>query len=95
MATGWGKSAISIIRISGPHAKQAFKLTKPFQTANYLPRQAYFRTFYDIFDPKTRALDQGILLFYQKPKSFTGEDLIELQIHGGFAVKEKMLNTLS
>jgi tRNA modification GTPase len=94
LATGWGKSAISIIRISGPHAKQALKLTKP-ETAIYLPRQAYFRTFYDIFDPKKRPIDQGILLFYQKPKSFTGEDLIELQIHGGLAVKDKMLDTLS
>jgi tRNA modification GTPase len=35
------------------------------------------------------------LLYYKKPKSFTGEDVIELQIHGGTAVKQRMLDTLS
>jgi tRNA modification GTPase len=74
LATGWGKSAIAVIRVSGPDATQALKLAGP--NPDFQPRQAYFRTFHDIFDNK--PIDQGILLVYKGPKSFTGEDLVEL-----------------
>jgi tRNA modification GTPase len=71
-------------------------LTQPVSPEGEIhPRQAYFRTFYNIFEPVPTPIDQGILLYYKKPKSFTGDDIIELQIHGGTAVKQRMLETLS
>ena len=40
-------------------------------------------------------IDSGLLLYFQKPKSFTGEDMLEFHIHGGLAVKSRMLTALS
>ena len=100
LATGWGKSAISIVRVSGPNAMQALSLTSATGLPKEIkPRHAYFRTFYDRFaeeeDGKVRTIDEGILLYFKRPNSFTGEDMIEFQIHGGMAVKSHLLRTLA
>ena len=54
-------------------------------------RKVYFKRFYDIFQEKGKIgmIDEGLL------KSYTGEEMIELQFHGGNAVKQKMLQCLS
>jgi len=39
-------------------------------------------------------IDQCLVLFFKAPNSYTGEDMIEFQIHGGNAVKSKLLNVL-
>ena len=77
-ATGRVKSGISVIRVSGPHslhiAQQITKKVKPFK-----PRSASFCSFYkDSGD----IIDSGIVLYFKGPFSFTGEDIIEFQIHG-------------
>lgn len=55
-------------------------------------RYAYLKKLYD---PKTNELiDKGLLLWFPGPKSFTGEDSCEFQIHGGPAIIAKMLDTL-
>ncbi|KAI7869140.1 tRNA modification GTPase TrmE [Spinellus fusiger] len=58
----------------------------------FQPRQAYFRR---IQHPQTKEiLDRGIVLWFPGPHSFTGEDSVELQIHGGNAVVSSVLNAL-
>ena len=95
LSTGWGKSAISVIRVSGPNACDALSLTQS-KTKQIEPRIAHYRTFYEINNSQPpQPIDRGLLLFFQRPKSFTGEDMLEFHIHGGLAVKSRLLNTLS
>ena len=60
-------------------------------------RKVYFKRFYDIFQEKGKIgmIDEGLLIYFQEPKSYTGEEMIEFQFHGGNAVKQKMLQCLS
>jgi tRNA modification GTPase len=82
-ATAPGRSAIAIIRLSGPDAISiARRLWHPLApTANLTPRRLHLGT---IRDPATgAALDQALLTIMPAPRSFTAEDVAELQCHGG------------
>jgi len=72
LSTGWGKSAIAVVRISGPDSTSALSLLKAPNKINPLPilkqRRAYLRTLY--FDKK--PIDEGIVLFFKGPRSYTG-----------------------
>lgn len=90
LATSPGKSGVGIIRISGPRASHA--LSSLCGLASPAPRHAHFVSF---VSPKTKeTIDRGITLFFQSPNSFTGEDVVELQIHGSIAVIRELLETL-
>ncbi|SET68553.1 tRNA uridine-5-carboxymethylaminomethyl(34) synthesis GTPase MnmE [Thalassotalea agarivorans] len=84
-ATPPGRGGVGIIRISGPEAKTvAEKLlgkVPAVRKAEYLPFN----------DLSGQALDQGIALFFQAPNSFTGEDVLELQGHGGPVILDMLL----
>ncbi|MGI9478091.1 MAG: tRNA uridine-5-carboxymethylaminomethyl(34) synthesis GTPase MnmE [Hyphomicrobiaceae bacterium] len=85
-----GRAAIAVIRISGPAAGTALH-----QLAGRTPppRQAILAT---LSHPKTRqALDQALVLYFVGPASETGEDIVELQVHGGRAVVRAVLDALS
>ena len=87
-ATPIGRGGVGILRVSGPLATEVAKAVvgkelKP-RLANYLP-------FKDI-DGTT--LDQGIALFFKAPNSFTGEDVLELQGHGGQIVLDLLLKRI-
>ncbi|NEX17272.1 MAG: tRNA uridine-5-carboxymethylaminomethyl(34) synthesis GTPase MnmE [Halochromatium sp.] len=85
IATAPGTGAIGILRISGPAARRiGEQLIGPLPQA----RQAVLRQF---VDASGDAIDQGIVLWFPSPNSFTGEDLLELQGHGGSAVLDVLL----
>lgn len=87
-ATPPGYGGIGILRISGTLASviaQAVLYKLP------LPRYANYLKFYDV---DNSVLDQGIALFFQKPNSFTGEDILELQGHGGPIVLDLLLKRI-
>ncbi|KAI8340018.1 tRNA modification GTPase TrmE [Chlamydoabsidia padenii] len=91
LSTSPGKAGVAIIRISGPCAKQVVE-RMTLGAKDIHPRQAYFRR---IYHPSTRlVLDRGLVLWFQGPNSFTGEDIIELHIHGGNAVIQGVLDAL-
>ncbi|MBI4694195.1 MAG: tRNA uridine-5-carboxymethylaminomethyl(34) synthesis GTPase MnmE [Gammaproteobacteria bacterium] len=76
IATAPGASALGVVRISGPHAARiAGQLAGPLPKA----REAALRIFRDTAG---EALDQGLVLYFPGPASFTGEDVVELQGHG-------------
>ncbi|CCF55656.1 hypothetical protein KAFR_0A02180 [Kazachstania africana CBS 2517] len=91
------KSAISVIRISGSHAKYIYhKLTRC--SADPIPREAVLRKLYhpfEIINNKPLLLDSSLILFFQSPKSFTGEDILELHVHGGRAIVSSVLNAIN
>lgn len=88
IATPPGRSGVGIVRISGPAC-----LTLAIQLLQFTPnpRHAHYCPFYG---PEGQLLDQGIALFFPGPNSFTGEDVLELQGHGGFYVLDALLQTL-
>ncbi|EIW88465.1 tRNA modification GTPase TrmE [Alishewanella agri BL06] len=84
VATAPGRAGVGIIRISGPDCKTVAaailkRLPKP-RYAEYLP---FFAT--------DQVLDQGIALYFPGPNSFTGEDVLELQGHGGPVLLDMLL----
>ncbi|ORX45660.1 tRNA modification GTPase TrmE [Hesseltinella vesiculosa] len=90
LSTSPGKAGVAVVRISGPDATEV--LSKMTMRNAYEPRRAYFRR---IHHPLTgNLLDKGLVLFFPGPNSFTGEDIIELQIHGGNAVVKGVLGAL-
>ncbi|NMG76697.1 tRNA uridine-5-carboxymethylaminomethyl(34) synthesis GTPase MnmE [Aromatoleum diolicum] len=85
VATAPGRGGIGVIRVSGAAlAPMAYALTgKPPE-----PRTAGFVRFLDVDD---KVIDEGILLYFPAPRSFTGEDVLELQGHGGPVVMQMLL----
>ena len=86
IATAPGRGGIGVVRVSGPHLG-------PFIYAllgmDLEPRQATYCRFPDAAG---NAIDQGIALYFIGPASYTGEDVLELQGHGGPAVLQQLLN---
>ena len=86
LATPSGRGGIGIVRISGPDAKSIAKIVTQ---KNLTPRQA---TYCNFFDDDHSVIDQGISLLFPAPHSFTGENVLELQGHGGPVVMDMLLS---
>ena len=91
LSSGPGLSGISVIRISGPNTRKVLKNITFLPLPN--PKVASLRKFKD---PQTQELiDEGILLWFPGPKSYTGEDMAEIHVHGSKAVIDTIHRTLS
>ena len=86
ISTAQGQGGIGIVRLSG---NDALKIAKKICSGKITPRHVGFHNFQD---ESQETLDQGIVLYFSSPHSFTGEDVIELQGHGGQAVLESILS---
>ncbi len=86
VATAPGRGGVGVIRISG---KNLLPMAQALCGKTPEPRVA---TYADFTDADGQAIDSGLLLFFAAPASFTGEDVIELQGHGGPVVMEMLLN---
>src|SRR5210317_2196762 len=85
IATAPGRGGVGIVRISGGRALQ---IGRALTRLDPRPRYAHLATFEN---SEGTQLDSGILLFFPGPNSFTGEDVIELQAHGGPVVLDLLL----
>lgn len=85
IATAPGRGAIGVVRVSGPATRA---IAQGILGRIPVPRHA---TLADFLDAQGEVLDQGIALFFPAPHSFTGEDVLELQGHGGPAVLQLVL----
>lgn len=91
LATGFIKAGIAVIRISGD--KSRYVAEKMCDISEFSANKAVFCR---IKDPKnSKTLDKGVAVFFASPHSYTGEDILELQIHGGKAVISAVLNSLA
>ena len=86
VATAPGRGGVGVVRVSG---KNLLPMAQALCGKTPLPRVA---TYADFKDVNGEAIDNGLLLFFAAPASFTGEDVIELQGHGGPVVMEMLLN---
>src|SRR5690606_28294720 len=85
IATAPGKGGIGVVRISG---KQLGELAAALFNVPLTPRHAHYLPFNDA---DGQPIDAGIVLYFKAPHSYTGEDVIELQGHGGPAVLRRVL----
>ncbi|WP_029077267.1 tRNA uridine-5-carboxymethylaminomethyl(34) synthesis GTPase MnmE [Kaistia adipata] len=89
LSSGAAPSGVAVIRLSGSGVRFGLETLLGSVPA---PRQAALRT---IRAPDGEILDRGLVLFFAAPASFTGEDVAELQVHGGRAVIAAVLKTLA
>lgn len=89
LATAAGRAAVAVVRLSGPAAREALaSLTAPAPA----PRRAVLRT---LRRSDGAILDHALVLFFPAPASYTGEDCVELQLHGGTAVVGAVTDALA
>lgn len=87
IATANGIGSISIVRISGANALEI--ATKISKKTTFLPRLATLSSLYDI---NNEVIDEALVIYFKAPFSFTGEDVIEFQCHGGVAIANMLVN---
>lgn len=90
LSTAPGRAGVAVIRISGPQA--ADTLTALCGADLPRARTAFLRK---LRDAEGRLLDEGMVLWFPRPHSFTGEDVVELQVHGGRAVLAALFEALA
>ena len=91
LSTGPGTSGIAVIRISGEETSKIIKLLTG--KAIPKPRVATLRKINKI--NTSELIDEGLILWFPGPESYTGEDMAEIQVHGSKAVVEALHSTLS
>ena len=91
LSTGSVKSGIAIIRISGSNTKEILSKITKINLPN--PRKASLCNIYN--HENDELIDQGMLIWFPGPNSYTGEDLVELHIHGSKAIISTLLSSLS
>lgn len=89
IATPPGQGGVGIIRISGP---LAYWIAEKITRITLIARTAHFCRFYKA---SNEILDEGIALYFNRPHSFTGEDVVELQGHGGPVVLDCLLQQVT
>ena len=90
LSSASGRAGVAVLRVSGPAARGAVEALTG--QAPPPPRQACLRAFRS---SSGAVIDRGLLLWFPGPKSFTGEDLAELQVHGSRAVVQGLLDALA
>lgn len=89
ISTSYGIGGIGIIRISG---KQSFFILKKLVKKNMCKNRYAYHA--EIYDFNHIIIDNGIILKFKKPYSYTGEDVVEIHSHGNYILLEKILSTI-
>ena len=88
LATPAGNSGVAVIRISGDKSKQILqKIIR--QELDFEPRKMYLKNVYF-----KNITDRCLVVFFANPFSFTGEDVVEIQSHGGYFLAQKIIDKL-
>ncbi len=87
IATSHGVGSIAVIRLSGPNSLDIAK--KLSHKDNFTPRHA---TLSSLYDDANDLIDESLVIYFQAPRSFTAEDVIEFQCHGGIVVADLILS---
>ena len=91
LSSGAGVSGVAIIRISGPETKNVLKSLTKKEIPQ--PRVATLRKINNI--NTSELIDEGLILWFPGPESYTGEDMAEIHVHGGHAVVTSLQNEIS
>lgn len=86
IATARGNGPVGIIRLSGP---DSHAIAYALSGSELTPRYAHYRSF---LDSEGHAIDSGLAIYFPGPNSFTGDDVVEIQGHGGHIVLQALLS---
>lgn len=92
LASGRGRAGVAVLRLSGPNSYSILR-DLAGQSVCETPRRLDNVTL--VSRETSTVLDQALAVFFQQPASFTGEDVVELHVHGGSAVIQAVLSELS
>ncbi len=90
LSSGAGKGGVAVIRVSGKQVREICRQMANLQEPQ--PRYAYFRA---LKNKAGETIDHALVLFFKGPNSFTGEDVVEFQVHGGNSVIAAVYEALS
>jgi tRNA modification GTPase len=86
IATPRGNGPVGIVRLSGP---KSLDIAQLLTRSELQPRYAHYRSF---FSKNHDPIDSGLAIYFPKPRSFTGEHVVEIQAHGGHIVLNSLLS---
>ena len=87
-ATAPGRAGLSVVRVSGPLTKNIANKILGYAPKHMQAKRSSFKT------PSGEIIDSGVALFFGSPRSYTGEDVLELTCHGSQAVVDHLLEVL-
>lgn len=90
LASARGRAGVAVLRLSGGETSAAI-----LALTGAAPPKPRVATLRDLFDRAGESIDQGLVIWFPAPASFTGEDVAELQVHGGRAVLDALFSALS
>ena len=91
LASGRGRSGVAVVRLSGSDARASLAAL----TRKPLP-ESHHAVVRDIVSvDKNTVIDQSLVIFFAEPNSFTGEDVVELHLHGGPAILTAVFDQLA
>ena len=90
-SSGFGKAGIAIIRVSGSKSLEVLDIVSGIK--NPKARQVRFAEIRNSVSKE--VIDKGIVIYFSGPESYTGEDVVEFQVHGGRSVLNEVLESLS
>lgn len=94
ISTPIGEGGIGVIRISGDNAISVTeRFFRPFYSKKLSDMAGYTASFGEIYDGD-RLVDQAVVTVFRAPKSYTGEDVVELSVHGGIFIVKKVLRVV-
>ena len=95
IATPPGEGGIAVVRLSGPAAYDiAEKVFVPVNTRKKVQEAKGYTAMFGHFFQAGRRMDETVALFFRAPHSYTGEDVVELSVHGGGAMAQCLVEAL-
>ena len=95
LATAPGEGGIAVVRVSGPEAYRIVNdVFLPLHREKSVLQARGYTALFGHFALNGRSMDETVALFYRAPHSYTGEDVIELSVHGGSVMAESLLQAL-
>lgn len=91
-ATPAGRTALTVLRISGPESLQILHKLTQKKGNNIEPRRAKLA---NLYTSQSQILDTALTLYFKRPHSYTGEDIVELHLHGGTAVSKAVQTAIA
>lgn len=92
LATPPGAGGIAVVRLSGPESYRVTEqVFRPMNSEKKVGEAKGYTALFGHFIARGETLDEGVALFFRAPRSYTGEDVVELSCHGGMVIAQELI----
>ena len=92
LATPPGAGGIAVVRLSGPESYRVTgQVFRPMNPEKKVSEAKGYTAMFGHFIARGETLDEGVALFFRAPRSYTGEDVVELSCHGGMVIAQELI----